>query len=42
MARLTEFHRQQDPSDEPPGGDGEATLVEGHKRDYVPPGQTKH
>jgi hypothetical protein len=33
---------EEDPPDEPLGGDGEAALVEGHERDHVPRGRTQH
>jgi hypothetical protein len=29
---------EEDSPDEPPGGDGEPSLVEGHERDHVPLG----
>jgi hypothetical protein len=31
-----------DRSDEPPCGDGEDALVEGHKQDDIPPGWARH
>jgi hypothetical protein len=34
--------REQHPSVEPSGGDGEAALVEGHERHHVPTGQVWH
>jgi hypothetical protein len=34
--------REQHFSDEPVGGDGKATLVEGHERHHVPPGRAWH
>jgi hypothetical protein len=32
----------EDHSSEPPGGDGEAAFVEGHKRDDIPSRRTRH
>jgi hypothetical protein len=32
---------EEDAADEPPGGNGEATLVEGHERDHEPLGVTQ-
>jgi hypothetical protein len=36
---------EQHPADEPPGGDGDAALVEGHERHHEPLGgaaRTRH
>jgi hypothetical protein len=33
---------EEDSTNEPPGGDGEAALVEGHERDHIPPGRARH
>jgi hypothetical protein len=34
--------REQHPANEPAGGDGEATLVEGHERHHIPRGRAWH
>jgi hypothetical protein len=33
---------EDDSMNEPPGGDGEVTLAEGHERDHIPPGRARH
>jgi hypothetical protein len=33
---------EEDSTNEAPGGDGEAALVEGHERDHIPPGRARH
>jgi hypothetical protein len=33
---------EENSANEPPGGDGEAALVEGHERDHKPLGRARH